>query len=95
MTLAHVCAQRRQWATSPNIFYIRTGEIVYYAAAVGIVYNKATHTQRFFMGHDDDIQCLAVHPNRLWVATGQMGKDPAVLVWDSGSMQQLVKINHG
>ena len=31
--------------TSPNIFYISTGEVVYYAAGVGIVYNIAAHKQ--------------------------------------------------
>lgn len=35
----------RHLATSPNIFYLATGEIVYHAAAVGVVYNKAQHTQ--------------------------------------------------
>ncbi len=39
-----VCAHRFQ-STSPNIFYTQTGEVVYFAAAVGIVYNKDTHTQ--------------------------------------------------
>lgn len=32
-------------ATSPNIFYTRNGEVVYFAAGVGIVYNKQSHTQ--------------------------------------------------
>ena len=45
-------------ATAPNIFYTVTGEAAYFAAAVGIVYNKASHTQRFFLGHDDDILCM-------------------------------------
>lgn len=42
----HACTcMRRFQATSPNIFYLATGEVVYFAAAVGIVYNKGTHTQ--------------------------------------------------
>ena len=45
-------------ATSPNVFYAMTGEVVYFAAAVGIVYDKSSQTQRFFLGHDDDILCM-------------------------------------
>jgi microtubule-associated protein-like 6 len=45
-------------ATSPNVFYMATGDVVYFAAAVGIVYNKESHSQRFFLGHDDDILCM-------------------------------------
>jgi hypothetical protein len=30
-------------------------------------------SQRFFLGHDDDILCLAIHPDRRRVATGQVG----------------------
>eukprot|EP00201_Polytomella_parva_P008190 CAMPEP_0175056820 /NCGR_PEP_ID=MMETSP0052_2-20121109/10898_1 /TAXON_ID=51329 ORGANISM="Polytomella parva, Strain SAG 63-3" /NCGR_SAMPLE_ID=MMETSP0052_2 /ASSEMBLY_ACC=CAM_ASM_000194 /LENGTH=683 /DNA_ID=CAMNT_0016321919 /DNA_START=241 /DNA_END=2291 /DNA_ORIENTATION=+ len=69
--------------TSQNVFYNDRGEIVYFAAAVGIVYDKASHTQRFFLGHDDDITCLALHSDRSTVATGQLGSKPCVLLWDS------------
>ena len=34
--------------TATNIFYTADGKLVYYAAAVGIVYDPTTHTQRFF-----------------------------------------------
>lgn len=37
-------------------------------------------------GHDDDIQCLAVHPNRTLVATGQVASTracPMLCVWDT------------
>ena len=57
---------------SPNLFYTANGDMVYYAAAVGIVYNKTTHSQKFFLGHTDDIMCLAIHPDRHLVATGQV-----------------------
>ena len=56
-----------------NLFYTQTGEIVYHVAAVGVVYNRQQNTQRFYLGHDDDILCLAVHPVRDLVATGQVG----------------------
>lgn len=56
-----------------NLFYTQTGEIVYHVAAAGVVYNRQQNTQRFYLGHDDDILCLAIHPLKDYVATGQVG----------------------
>jgi microtubule-associated protein-like 6 len=40
---------------------------------VGIVYNRDRHSQKFYLGHTDDILCLANHPAKDIVATGQVG----------------------
>jgi len=85
--------------TAPNLFYLTTGEVVYYTAALGVVLDKdklekKKPCQRFFHGHDDDIKCLAMHPNREWVATGQLGRRPLVCVWDAVTCQQLQRIVH-
>ena len=56
-----------------NLFYLQNGEIVYHVAAVGIVYNRDRHSQKFYLGHTDDILCLANHPAKDIVATGQVG----------------------
>ena len=55
-----------------NLFYTQTAEIVYHVAAVAVVYNRQQHTQRFYLGHDDDILSLTVHPLKDYVATGQV-----------------------
>lgn len=56
-----------------NLFYIHeSGEIVYHVAALGIVYNKETHVQKFYDQHTDDILCLCLHPIKNFVATGQV-----------------------
>ena len=55
-----------------NLFYTQGGEIVYHVAAVGIVYNREDHKQRFYNAHTDDILCLCIHPVRDVVATGQV-----------------------
>ncbi|GIL99608.1 hypothetical protein Vretimale_4736, partial [Volvox reticuliferus] len=75
--------------TASNIFFTGDGRLVYYMAAVGVVYDPTTHTQRFFQGHDDDIRCMAIHPDRFTVATGQVASsldgsydDPFVCIWD-------------
>ena len=38
-----------------NLYYTTNKEIVYFVAGVGIVFNPRYHSQRFFLGHDDDI----------------------------------------
>ena len=60
------------------------GDVVYYLAALGVVYNRATHTQRFFTGHDDDVRCIAQHPDGITFATGQDGHRPYACVWSAG-----------
>ncbi|XP_078516147.1 echinoderm microtubule-associated protein-like 5 isoform X2 [Lissotriton helveticus] len=72
-----------------NLFYTQTGEIVYHVAAVGVVYNRQQNTQRFYLGHDDDILCLAIHPLKDYVATGQVGRDCTVHIWDTETIKPL------
>lgn len=74
VTLISCCfISYRGYDCRSNLFYTQTGEIVYHVAAVGIVYNRQQNTQRFYLGHDDDILCLAIHPLKDYVATGQVG----------------------
>ncbi|KAJ1625892.1 hypothetical protein T492DRAFT_843597 [Pavlovales sp. CCMP2436] len=47
-----------------NLFYTKSGKLVYHTAAVGIVYDQHSHSQAFFHGHDDDIVSLALHPEK-------------------------------
>ncbi|XP_041941967.1 echinoderm microtubule-associated protein-like 5 [Alosa sapidissima] len=72
-----------------NLFYTQTGEIVYHVAAVGVVYNRQQNTQRFYLGHNDDILSLAIHPLKDYVATGQVGRDSCVHVWDAEQLRPL------
>ncbi|XP_076879607.1 echinoderm microtubule-associated protein-like 6 isoform X2 [Brachyhypopomus gauderio] len=72
-----------------NLFYTQTGEVVYHVAAVAVVYNRQQHSQRFYLGHDDDILSLSMHPLKDYVATGQVGRDPAIHVWDIQTLKCL------
>lgn len=47
-----------------NIAYDTKGELIYPAAGVAVCHNQRTNRQRHFMQHNDDITCLASHPNR-------------------------------
>eukprot|EP01051_Picozoa_sp_SAG22_P003768 SAG22_NODE_188_length_15821_cov_38.313319_4_plen_144_part_00 len=55
---------------------------MYFAAGVGVVQDEATSKQKYFLRHDDDIECLSMHADRDTVASGQFGVEPTVwCVW--------------
>ena len=78
-----------------NLWCASSGEAVYYTAAVGVVFDAAAHSQRFFLGHDDDISCLTIDGSRTHAASGQVGAQPLVLVWAVSSLEQLARLRHG
>jgi hypothetical protein len=51
---------------------LKTGEIIYHVAALGIVLNTEQNQQKFYNSHTDDILCLALSPDMSLVATGQV-----------------------
>eukprot|EP01042_Synura_sphagnicola_P000320 gene320-331_t len=70
-----------------SVRYTAAGDVVYFSATVGIAYSKITGKQRFLQGaHSDEILCIACHPSGRLFATGEAGRDPAVIVWDAEDM---------
>ncbi|XP_006525224.1 echinoderm microtubule-associated protein-like 4 isoform X6 [Mus musculus] len=86
-----------------NVYLLPTGEIVYFIASVVVLFNYEERTQRHYLGHTDCVRCLAVHPDKIRIATGQIAgvdKDgrplqPHVRVWDSVSLTTLHVIGLG
>ncbi|XP_036080655.1 echinoderm microtubule-associated protein-like 4 isoform X5 [Rousettus aegyptiacus] len=86
-----------------NVYLLPTGEIVYFIASVVVLFNYEERTQRHYLGHTDCVKCLAVHPDKIRIATGQIAgvdKDgrplqPHVRVWDSVSLATLQIIGLG
>uniref|UniRef100_A0A3B3RH68 Echinoderm microtubule-associated protein-like 4 n=1 Tax=Paramormyrops kingsleyae TaxID=1676925 RepID=A0A3B3RH68_9TELE len=86
-----------------NVYLLPTGEIVYFIASVVVLFNYEERTQRHYLGHTDCVKCLAVHPDKIRIATGQIAgvdKDgrplqPHVRVWDSVSLSTLQVIGLG
>ncbi|XP_048358792.1 echinoderm microtubule-associated protein-like 4 isoform X4 [Sphaerodactylus townsendi] len=86
-----------------NVYLLPTGEIIYFIASVVVLFNYEELTQRHYLGHTDCVKCLAVHPDKIRIATGQLAgvdKDgrllhPHVRVWDSVSLMTLQVIGLG
>lgn len=68
---------------------MNNNDFVYHTAAVGIVFNKESRTQKFFMEHVDDILSIDIHPEKKIFVTGEIGPYPLIAVWDAESMQCL------
>uniref|UniRef100_A0A673BDE2 EMAP like 4 n=1 Tax=Sphaeramia orbicularis TaxID=375764 RepID=A0A673BDE2_9TELE len=86
-----------------NVYLLPTGEIVYFIASVVVLFNYEERTQRHYLGHTDCVKCLAIHPDKIRIATGQIAgvdKDgralqPHVRIWDSVSLSTLQVIGLG
>ncbi|KAG7218515.1 hypothetical protein INR49_020337, partial [Caranx melampygus] len=86
-----------------NIYLLPTGEIVYFIASVVVLFNYEERTQRHYLGHTDCVKCLAIHPDKIRIATGQIAgvdKDgralqPHVRIWDSVSLSTLQIVGMG
>ena len=78
--------------TRNNLRYTKDNNFVYHTAAVGIVYNKETNSQIIFNEHFDDITAFAIHPNKKYVATGEIGPYPLISIWDTETGEAKVRI---
>jgi WD40 repeat protein len=75
-----------------NLYYTENpDEVVYMTAALGVVLNKKFNTQKIYgggpadrdIGHTDDITSLALHPDLKTIATGEVGKNPKICIWQT------------
>ncbi|XP_077350936.1 EMAP like 4 isoform X3 [Festucalex cinctus] len=86
-----------------NVCLLPTGEMVYFVACVVVLFDQHERTQRHYLGHTDCVKCLALHPDKIRIATGQIAgvdKDgravaPHVRVWDSVSLSTLQIVGVG
>ncbi|XP_066575039.1 echinoderm microtubule-associated protein-like 3 isoform X3 [Amia ocellicauda] len=86
-----------------NLYLLPTGEVIYFLACVVVLHHINNHTQRHYLKHTDCVRCLAVHPDRVRVASGQtagVDKDgkplqPFVHIWDSNTLATLQQIGLG
>ncbi|PVD36602.1 hypothetical protein C0Q70_03587 [Pomacea canaliculata] len=77
-----------------------TGELVYFVAAIVVLYDRRTHTQKHYTAHTEEVTCLAIHPREPFIASGQLaGRDPAgsahVRIWHGITMSTQAVIGIG
>jgi len=78
--------------SSMNCRYSATGNVIYYAATVGVVLNPISNTQKFFgstgkscssNAHTNTITCMNMSYDKQFVCTAQIGRYPSVFIWNS------------
>ena len=77
-----------------NLWVLSTGELLYYVAAVAVMYDRDEETQRHYVAHTEDITCMDVHPSREMVVSGQRAgrnrKTQAhTRIWSTETLQTL------
>ena len=89
-----------------NLYYNLDKECIYMTAALGIILDTETRTQKIFgggeekvqrrkqqtkgeFGHSDDIVALAISSDRQRVATGQVGLEPMIFIWDANTAERI------
>lgn len=82
-----------------NVFYLDSGEIVYYTSGVVIIYDPVEHAQRFFLGPDDlesavEVSSIAVCPDARMVASGYVGRSAVIYIWDSHTKGKAISSTH-
>ncbi|XP_073715916.1 echinoderm microtubule-associated protein-like 2 isoform X1 [Misgurnus anguillicaudatus] len=86
-----------------NLYLLPSGEAVYFIACVVVLYHFNNQTQRHYRKHTDCVRCLAIHPDKVRIASGQtagVDKDgkplqPFVHIWDSKTLVTLQQIGLG
>eukprot|EP00948_MAST-09A_sp_MAST-9A-sp1_P000368 g368.t1 len=78
-----------------NIFQSSEGELVYYVAAVVVVYDPIKRMQRYFDMHTDDVTSLTVDRKGMKAASGQTGKLPFIYVWSLSTLLPSHRIGLG
>uniref|UniRef100_A0A3B3ZKW6 Uncharacterized protein n=1 Tax=Periophthalmus magnuspinnatus TaxID=409849 RepID=A0A3B3ZKW6_9GOBI len=84
-----------------NLYFLPTGEAVYFIACVVVLYHINNRTQRHYRKHTDCVR-LTIHPDKVRIASGQaagVDKDkpllPCVHIWDSSTLVTLQQIGLG
>lgn len=77
------------------MWYVHNGDVLYYAAAVGIVHNVKSNTQKLLVSHEDDVLAMALHPNLRTVATGDKKPRPSMIIWDAIDGSKIKEVKQG
>ncbi|XP_043497504.1 echinoderm microtubule-associated protein-like CG42247 [Polistes fuscatus] len=80
--------------TRRNLWVLPSGELLYYVAAVAVLFDREENAQRHYIGHTEDITCMEIHPSRELIASGQRAgrhrkAQPHVRIWSTETLLTL------
>jgi WD40 repeat protein len=70
---------------------------LHFVSRIAIISYSTSARQKFYQGHKNKISCMAVHPNKYIVATGESNANPSIHVWDSNdcATRAVLETSHG
>lgn len=74
-----------------NVLYTKSNDIIYTTGKYAILYSSREHTQLIFDKHSEMITSIQIHPNLQYIASGEDGEHPELIVWDSDTFQVLYR----
>lgn len=75
-------------ASGKNVFWLSEDIIIYPAATLVVLLNARSGKQYYYRSHTEEVSALTIHSNLSLIASGQMGKDSRILIWDSRPLLQ-------
>ena len=68
-----------------NIKFSPTSELVSFTSNIAWILDRNTNTQRIFLGHSNEISCVATFDCHL--ATGELTESPLIYIWEYKSKE--------
>ncbi|KYQ90933.1 hypothetical protein DLAC_07809 [Tieghemostelium lacteum] len=78
-----------------EVYYLNEKEIIYSTGSVGVIQSIETRSQKYLLGHTNDVTSLALNKEKTLAATGQVGAEVLVIVWDLKTLTAKTTIKVG
>ena len=66
--------------------------LIYFVANVVIIYYYKFNYQKHYLEHNNRVSCISIAKKRRWVATGEKGRQPQILVWNVDTLETVDRI---
>ena len=89
LALEYVYGYRSQDMRNNVSYTNNNNNIVFISSTIGVVMNCDNHSQKFYQHHTDRITAFAVSKIGNIIATGQMGVNPFISIWNTLTCETL------
>lgn len=72
--------------------YSKSNDAIFVASTIGVRMNRGSRAQTFFQRHTDKITAFASTRDGAYAATGQLGHEPFVSIWDTATCKEVISM---
>ncbi|KAL3895414.1 MAG: hypothetical protein SGPRY_013520, partial [Prymnesium sp.] len=82
-----------------NVVLLGSGEVAFYSGKLLVLHSPRSHQQRFLRAHTTEVRCIAPHPHRAMLASGQAGSEEGreagveICVWEADSSDPIARLS--